>query len=76
MSASSQSLRFICFFLSVELKEPLDEYISTHFPKGLVKLIRAPERGGLIKARMLGWKQSTGDVIVIFDSHMEVNVDW
>ncbi|XP_041375866.1 inactive polypeptide N-acetylgalactosaminyltransferase-like protein 5 [Gigantopelta aegis] len=58
------------------LKESLDTYVASHYPRGLVKIIRMPERVGLIKARQHGWKISTGDVIVIFDSHMEVNKDW
>lgn len=59
-----------------ELKGNLDNYIHTHFPKDLVKLIRQPERLGIVQARLAGFKHSTGDVIVIFDSHMEVNIDW
>ncbi|KAK6179901.1 hypothetical protein SNE40_012152 [Patella caerulea] len=58
------------------LKDPLDEYIENHFPKGLVRITHLPTRVGLIQARIKAWKQSRGDVIVIFDSHMEVNVDW
>ncbi|XP_052098989.1 polypeptide N-acetylgalactosaminyltransferase 13-like [Mytilus californianus] len=46
------------------------------FPTGLVKIIRNPTRQGLIKSRMNGWRNSTGEVIVFFDSHMEVNIDW
>ena len=64
------------FCFSVELQEGLDEYVASHFPRGLVKVIRAKERGGLIKARLFGWRHATGEVIVIFDSHMEVNIDW
>lgn len=60
----------------VELKAPLDEYINTNFPIGIIKLIRNPTREGLIKARLKGWRQSTGQVVVFFDSHMEVNLDW
>lgn len=59
-----------------ELKHNLDVYINTHFPQGLVKIIRIPERKGLIKARLVGFNNSTGDVIIFFDSHMEVNIDW
>lgn len=60
----------------VELKSLLDKYIDKKFPRGLVKLIRNPTREGLIKARIKGWKQSTGEVVVFFDSHMEVNINW
>ncbi|KAK3578283.1 hypothetical protein CHS0354_010487 [Potamilus streckersoni] len=59
-----------------ELQGDLDEYLKTHFPNGLIKLIRLPQRFGLIKARMEGWKISTGKVAIFFDSHMEVNIDW
>lgn len=59
-----------------DLKGNLDKYIDTHFPKGLVRLIRVPERKGLIQARLTGFRNATGDVIIFFDSHMEVNIDW
>ncbi|KAK3607871.1 hypothetical protein CHS0354_038301 [Potamilus streckersoni] len=59
-----------------KLKSYLDDYIKSSFPAGLIKLLRNPQRLGLIKARMEGWKISTGKVIIFFDSHMEVNVDW
>lgn len=59
-----------------ELKEPLDWYIKTNFPTGLIKIIHVPTRQGLIKARLKGWKLSKGEVVVFFDSHMEVNLDW
>lgn len=59
-----------------ELKKPLADYIKNNFPSGLVKLIRLPVRVGLIKARIQGWKTSKGKVVVFFDSHMEVNIDW
>ncbi|KAL3865524.1 hypothetical protein ACJMK2_042900 [Sinanodonta woodiana] len=59
-----------------ELKGGLDDYIKSNFPVGLIKLVRLPQRSGLIKARTEGWKVSTGKVLVFFDSHMEVNIDW
>ena len=59
-----------------ELKDGLDSYIATKFPKGLIRIIRVKKRQGLIKARLLGWRNSTGEVIIFFDSHMEVNIDW
>ena len=59
-----------------ELKTDLDEYVKANFPQGLVKILRNPTREGLIKARVNGWKESVGEVVVFFDSHMEVNIDW
>lgn len=55
------------------LKQPLDEYFS-QVPK--VKILRAPERGGLIKARILGFNDSKGAVVVFLDSHCEVTDGW
>ncbi|XP_052796372.1 polypeptide N-acetylgalactosaminyltransferase 13-like [Mya arenaria] len=62
--------------LMPELGKQLDDYLVTHFPQGLVRIIRVPERQGLIQARLMGYRNSTGDVIIFFDSHMEVNIDW
>ncbi|XP_059169601.1 polypeptide N-acetylgalactosaminyltransferase 1-like [Physella acuta] len=59
-----------------ELKDELERYICQHFPAGLVKVVRMSERGGLIKARMRGCKESKGEVLVFFDSHVEVNIGW
>ncbi|XP_070176382.1 polypeptide N-acetylgalactosaminyltransferase 13-like isoform X2 [Littorina saxatilis] len=59
-----------------KLKGELDNYIANNFPEGLVKVVRLKERVGLIRARMEGVRQATGEVIVIFDSHMEVNIQW
>ena len=63
-------------YVSGELKQLLDSYISANFPDGLVRMIRNTDREGLIKARIKGWKTSKGEVVVFFDSHMEVNIDW
>lgn len=65
-----------CIVFSEELKDGLDRYLDIHFPRGLLKIIRIPERKGLIQARLVGFNNSTGDVIIFFDSHMEVNIDW
>ncbi|XP_005089459.1 polypeptide N-acetylgalactosaminyltransferase 11 [Aplysia californica] len=55
------------------LKSELENTIST-LPK--VKLVRSPERQGLIRARMLGAEEATGQVLLFLDSHCEVNVGW
>ena len=41
-----------------------------------VRLIRSKERLGLIRARMLGASNALGDVIIVLDSHCEVNQGW
>ena len=46
------------------------------WPDGIVKIVRSTERGGLVRARVLGARAATGDVVVIMDAHMEVNVGW
>ncbi|XP_059154046.1 polypeptide N-acetylgalactosaminyltransferase 10-like [Physella acuta] len=57
-----------------ELKEPLDDYVSKHFPK--VKIVRNGRREGLIHSRMIGADASTGKYLVFLDSHMEVNYNY
>lgn len=58
------------------LKEPLDKYIATHFPRNLIKMVRLNERSGLISARLRGFDLVTAEVVSFFDSHMEVNINW
>ncbi|PVD19976.1 hypothetical protein C0Q70_20470 [Pomacea canaliculata] len=62
--------------LSAALKEDLDLYLQQHFPENLVKVVRLPQRAGLIRARLEGFRHVTTEVVSFFDSHMEVNVDW
>ena len=54
--------------LTEHLKRPLEKYFRD-YPK--VKIVRAPERGGLIKARLRGFAITTGEVVVFLDSHIE-----
>ncbi|KAL8454894.1 hypothetical protein Emag_001260 [Eimeria magna] len=51
----------------------LDEYIP-HLPK--VKLLRMGERSGIVPARMRGIRAARAPVVVILDSHIEVNDGW
>lgn len=56
-----------------ELGEVFEEYVKTLCK---VKIIRAEKRSGLIKARILGAVEATGDVLVFLDSHCEVTEGW
>ena len=57
---------FACFI--DHLKKPLDVYMAG---LGKVKIVRAEERQGLIRARMLGAKAAIGKVLIFLDSHIE-----
>lgn len=67
---------FDVWLCSESLKDDLDHFIKEHFPSNLVKLVRIPERVGLIRARLEGFRHVTAEVVAFFDSHMEVNIDW
>jgi len=55
------------------LKTELEDYLKP-YPK--VKVVRAPERVGLIRARLLGAKYVTAPVITYLDSHCECTEGW
>ncbi|RWS02502.1 polypeptide N-acetylgalactosaminyltransferase 13-like protein [Dinothrombium tinctorium] len=59
----------------IELKQDLVDYCSSYFGDK-VKIIRTERREGLIRARIMGAKQATGDVVIFLDSHCEVTKDW
>ncbi|KAL0099258.1 hypothetical protein PUN28_020083 [Cardiocondyla obscurior] len=58
-----------------ELQGKLDYYLLTRLPRK-VKLLRLPYRQGLIRARLHGAKNASGDVLVFLDAHCEVIKDW
>ncbi|XP_066253787.1 putative polypeptide N-acetylgalactosaminyltransferase 9 [Euwallacea similis] len=55
------------------LKTQLEDYWANE-PK--VKIVRAPERVGLIRARLLGYEHATGAVLTYLDSHCECTEGW
>lgn len=54
--------------------ETLTRYVKENLTK--VKILRLTERLGLINARMAGAKIAIGKVLIFFDAHVEVNVNW
>lgn len=56
------------------LKDELDQYVAKHLPK--VKIVRLPERSGLIIARLAGARIATAEVLLFLDSHTEANTNW
>jgi polypeptide N-acetylgalactosaminyltransferase len=58
-----------------EMGQRLDDYCEEHFGE-LVRVLRAPTRLGLIKAKNYGAKNATGDVVVFLDAHCEANTGW
>ncbi|CAF5217111.1 unnamed protein product, partial [Rotaria magnacalcarata] len=55
-----------------EMGQRLDDYCEEHFGE-LVRILRAPTRLGLIKAKNYGARNATGDVVVFLDAHCEAN---
>ncbi|XP_069111074.1 polypeptide N-acetylgalactosaminyltransferase 5-like [Argopecten irradians] len=55
------------------LKTPLERYMARYEK---VKIVRAPRREGLIRARLLGYSVATGTVLVYLDSHIECTRGW
>ena len=62
------------FHLHVIFVGTIDEYISRF--NGLVKIYHNEKREGLIRARTIGAKKSTGSVLVYLDAHCEVERNW
>ena len=59
------------FSKSEELKEDLEIYCKYFFGKR-VRILRANERVGLIKARLIGSDAANGEVLLFLDAHCEV----
>uniref|UniRef100_A0A0G4GJ26 Uncharacterized protein n=1 Tax=Chromera velia CCMP2878 TaxID=1169474 RepID=A0A0G4GJ26_9ALVE len=57
------------------LLDPLDRYINNALPDK-VRLVRLPQNRGLMGARLAGAEAAEGRVIMILDSHIEVQPQW
>ncbi|XP_001847121.2 putative polypeptide N-acetylgalactosaminyltransferase 9 [Culex quinquefasciatus] len=56
-----------------ETKTQLDEYFARS-PK--VRILRAPKRLGLIRARLFGAKNATTEILTFLDAHCECTLGW
>ncbi|XP_013402436.1 uncharacterized protein LOC106168054 [Lingula anatina] len=56
-----------------EIKQPLFEYVST---VPIIKIIKTSSHMGVAKAKMLGARHATAEVIVFMDAQVEVNHQW
>ena len=65
----SNIYEIIFCYVTDHLKKPLDDYVAK-LPK--VSLLRSEERIGLIRARLMGYEEARGDVLLFLDSHCEV----
>ncbi|XP_039954281.1 putative polypeptide N-acetylgalactosaminyltransferase 9 [Bactrocera tryoni] len=55
------------------LKEPLDNYFKSYTK---IRILRAPKRQGLIRARLFGARYATAPVLTFLDSHCECGEGW
>ena len=69
--ASELLTRNISF--SDHLKNKLDDYVSANLSP-LVRVLHNDQREGLIRARTIGARLATGDVLMFLDSHCEVSL--
>ncbi|CAF2929979.1 unnamed protein product [Rotaria sp. Silwood2] len=56
-----------------ELKAALDAHIANLTKTRIIRLRR---REGLIRTRLAGAREAKGEILIFFDSHIEVNINW
>uniref|UniRef100_A0A914HXX4 Polypeptide N-acetylgalactosaminyltransferase n=1 Tax=Globodera rostochiensis TaxID=31243 RepID=A0A914HXX4_GLORO len=59
-----------------DLKEPFEQHWKSNGLDQIVKIVRTTKREGLIRARAIGARKATGEVLVFLDSHSEANYNW
>ncbi|XP_052743015.1 polypeptide N-acetylgalactosaminyltransferase 1 isoform X2 [Bicyclus anynana] len=59
-----------------ELKGKLSHYVKTRLPPDLIRIIRLPDRRGLMLARVAGARAARGAVLLFLDAHCEAGADW
>lgn len=57
-------------YLQDELREEIKKFPIP------IQLFRMPDRSGLIRARLKGAKESSGDILLFLDAHIECSVGW
>uniref|UniRef100_A0A673I5W7 Polypeptide N-acetylgalactosaminyltransferase n=1 Tax=Sinocyclocheilus rhinocerous TaxID=307959 RepID=A0A673I5W7_9TELE len=59
--------------MAEHLHEKLEEYVKS---LNIVKVVRQPERKGLITARLLGASKAQGEILTFLDAHCECFPGW
>ncbi|KAE9553228.1 hypothetical protein FO519_003578 [Halicephalobus sp. NKZ332] len=65
-----------CSDLDKDPEAEVRAYAEENWPKSKVRLLKTEKNEGLIRAKIFGAAQSTGEVLVFLDSHCEVNENW
>jgi polypeptide N-acetylgalactosaminyltransferase len=58
------------------LKEPLEEFWKKVGLDHMVKVVRTGKREGLIRARQVGARHASSEILVFLDAHSEANYNW
>ena len=64
---------FFFFVFQENLKSAIDDKII-NLTK--TRIIRLRKRESLIRTRLAGAREAKGDILIFFDSHIEVNINW
>ncbi|KAL3103364.1 hypothetical protein niasHS_002550 [Heterodera schachtii] len=59
-----------------DLKEPFERHWKNKGLDHIVKVVRTKKREGLIRARAIGAREASAEILVFLDSHSEANYNW